>query len=132
MDFIDNIQSLSLGARFLRGDLHIHFVSASHDVKDATMTPVNIVAVAKTEGLAFIVITYHNEIFNVGLALVAAENTEVAVIPAVELSTHEGHLLVYSKSLQILPLPGRRRKLEEPGFGQLNSSRYATWRLRTV
>ena len=91
----DEIAALPSGARFLRADLHIHSFGASHDVKDATMTPAAIVDTAVSEGLGLIAITDHNEITNVQAALKAAEGKPVVVVPGIELSTPEGHLLVY-------------------------------------
>jgi len=98
----DELIALPAGARFYRADLHIHSYSASHDVKDTTMTPQAIVDSAVSEGLALIAITDHNEISNVGAALKAAEGKSVKVIPGVELSTPEGHLLVYFSDLVAL------------------------------
>lgn len=83
------------GARFFRADLHIHSFGASHDVKDGAMTPDAIVQMAATEGLSIIAITDHNEIGNVEAALKASKGNYVIVIPAVELSTPQGHLLCY-------------------------------------
>ena len=89
------LTSLSNGARFYRGDLHLHTYGGSFDVSDSSATPSAIVQAAKDEGLSIIAIADHNEIKNVRPALEAAEAAEVLVIPAVELSTPEGHLLCY-------------------------------------
>ena len=102
MATIDVIQRLSPGATFQRGDLHIHSSPASHDVADDAMTPANIVAEAEKEGLSLISVTDHNEISNVAPALEAAKVSSVTVIPGVELSTPEGHLLVYFRNLEKL------------------------------
>ncbi|MCZ2075580.1 MAG: AAA family ATPase [Bryobacterales bacterium] len=91
----DEIAALPCGARFLRADLHIHSFGASHDVKDTSMTPAAIVDTAVSEGLGLIALTDHNEICNVLTALKAADGKPVLVVPGVELSTPEGHLLVY-------------------------------------
>src|SRR5579872_5770351 len=91
----DEIATLPSGARFIRADLHIHSFAASHDVKDTGMTPEAIVNTAISEGLGLIAITDHNEISNVEPALRAAEGKPLLVVPGVELSTPEGHLLVY-------------------------------------
>jgi hypothetical protein len=95
----DEIAALPSGARFIRADLHIHSFGASHDVKDTGMTPEAIVNTAISEGLGLIAVTDHNEISNVEPALKAAEGKPVLVIPGVELSTPEGHLLVYFSDL---------------------------------
>lgn len=95
---VDGITQLSCGATFFRADLHIHSSGASHDVSDAAATPANIVAEAKREGLSIIAIADHNEIGNVAAAVAEGEKEDVLVIPAVELSTPEGHLLCYART----------------------------------
>ena len=47
------------------------------------------------KGLKIIAIADHNEIDGVAPALTAAEDADILVVPAVELSTPEGHLLCY-------------------------------------
>ncbi len=86
----------SSGATFFRGDLHIHSHGASHDCHDDAATPEAIVAAAKAEGIAIIAIADHNEISNVRAAVAAGEASGILVVPAVELSTPEGHLLCYA------------------------------------
>nr|WP_291774710.1 PHP domain-containing protein [Castellaniella sp.] len=77
--------------------LHIHSFGdgGSYDVTDATMTPEGIVDTAIAEGLDLIAITDHNRITNVRRALKYAEGRNLLVVPGVELSTPQGHLLVY-------------------------------------
>ncbi len=99
---IDEALGLDNGARFFRGDLHIHSVGASHDVSDATATPEAIVRTACDEGLHLIAIADHNEIRGVGSAIEAARGTGLLVVPAVELSTAHGHLLCYFPTLDAL------------------------------
>src|SRR4051812_13799476 len=96
MNILDAVLSLPRGARFLRADLHIHSFGASHDVRDPAMTPAAIIETAMTEGLGLIAITDHNEIGNVAVATGYASGREIVVIPAVELSTSQGHLLCYA------------------------------------
>jgi ABC-type cobalamin/Fe3+-siderophores transport system ATPase subunit len=96
------IEILSSGARFFRGDLHIHSFGASHDVTDATATPDAIVATAKREELAIIALTDHNEIANVAAAIEAGRRDGIFVVPGVELSTPEGHLLCYAPTADAL------------------------------
>ena len=91
----DQIAGLPSGARFHRADLHIHSFNGSHDVSDPAMTAESIVQTSVSEKLALIAITDHNEIVNVESAIKATYGTAVTVIPGVELSTPEGHLLVY-------------------------------------
>jgi len=92
---LPEITNLPRGARFFRADLHIHSVAASHDVKDAGATPEAIVATASKEGLSIIAVADHNEIAGIPSALAAASPAQILVVPAVELSTPEGHLLCY-------------------------------------
>lgn len=99
---INQALALDNGARFFRGDLHIHSIAGSHDVSDATATPEAIVATARTEGLDIIAIADHNEIAGVGPAIEAAEGTGLLVVPAVELSTAHGHILCYFGTLDAL------------------------------
>ncbi len=97
MSLLQEIQYESNGAQFRRADLHIHSFGegGSYDVTDATMTPDGIVDTAKAEGLDLIAITDHNQIANIRPALKYAEGRGLLVIPGVELSTPQGHLLVY-------------------------------------
>jgi ABC-type cobalamin/Fe3+-siderophores transport system ATPase subunit len=94
--------AVSSGAKFFRGDLHIHSFVASHDVKDAAATPEAIVATAHAEGLSIIALTDHNEIMNVPAAIEAGRAVGVFVVPGVELSTPEGHLLCYAPTADAL------------------------------
>lgn len=84
------------GARFYRADLHIHTYGASHDVQDAGMTPQAVVQTALAEGLGLIAVADHNDIGNVEAAVAAAQGSDLLVVPAVELSTPQGHLLCYA------------------------------------
>jgi energy-coupling factor transporter ATP-binding protein EcfA2 len=102
MASIPDIIDLPRGARFVRADLHIHSYLASHDVKDATATPEAIVATATQEGLKVIAITDHNEIGNVAAAIAAARPMGLFVVPAIELSAPEGHLLSYLPTIEAL------------------------------
>ena len=95
---LPEITGLPRGARFFRADLHIHSVGGSHDVKDSSAAPERIVATAVKEGLKIIAIADHNEITGVASALTAASAADIFVVPAVELSTPEGHLLCYLPS----------------------------------
>lgn len=99
---ITEAQSLDNGARFFRGDLHIHSVVGSHDVTDAAATPEGIVATAIAEGLSIIAIADHNEISGVAVAIEASKSTGLLVIPAVELTTPQFHLLCYLPTLEAL------------------------------
>ena len=102
MSDLSIIASQPRGARFFRADIHIHSFGASHDVSDTSMTPQAIVDTAVAEGLGLIAITDHNEITNVATAIAAAEHRPVTVIPGVELSTPQGHLLCYLPTVALL------------------------------
>jgi ABC-type lipoprotein export system ATPase subunit len=99
---LNEIEKLPNGARFYRCDLHVHSYGGSHDVHDTTMTPEAIVQTAVQENLAIIAITDHNEINNIQRAIDASMNTLVTVVPGVELSTPQGHLLCYFPNVQAL------------------------------
>jgi predicted metal-dependent phosphoesterase TrpH len=101
-DTIEQILEHPNGAKFFRADLHIHSFEASHDVRDQSMTPENIVETAISEGLSIIAVTDHNEIGNVDLTLRAAEGRPITVIPGIELSTPQGHLLLYCQTIAAL------------------------------
>jgi ABC-type taurine transport system ATPase subunit len=105
-----DIYQLPNGSRFYRADLHIHSYSASHDVSDRTMTPQAIVQTAIAERLDVIAIADHNEIGNVQAALAVADQTSLYVVPAIELSTPQGHLLCYLATFDAL----------QSFFGRLN------------
>jgi energy-coupling factor transporter ATP-binding protein EcfA2/histidinol phosphatase-like PHP family hydrolase len=92
-----NFSDLNSGARFVRADLHIHSFGeeGSFDVADNTMTPENIVDTALAKNLSVIAITDHNEIGNVKRAIAHAEGKDILVIPGIEISTTQGHLLIY-------------------------------------
>ncbi|WP_322035243.1 TrlF family AAA-like ATPase [Burkholderia cenocepacia] len=104
------------GAHFYRGDLHIHSYPASHDVTDKAMTPQAIVDTAVQENLRIIAIADHNEIGNVQAAVTAGNAVGVLVIPAVELSTPEGHLLCYFPSMAALTQFHGRLDLADRGL----------------
>lgn len=95
MDAFADVMALTSGAAFVRGDLHIHSVLGSHDVTDATATPEMIVQTALASGLSVIAIADHNSIDGVEAAINAAVLDDVLVVPAIELSTMQGHLLCY-------------------------------------
>jgi ABC-type lipoprotein export system ATPase subunit/histidinol phosphatase-like PHP family hydrolase len=93
------------GARFVRADLHIHSYgknTGSFDVNDESMTPQNIVDIAISSNLKIISITDHNEILNCNAALDYAINKDILVIPGIEVSTTQGHLLVYFETFKDL------------------------------
>lgn len=88
---------MSIGAKFLKADLHIHSFGqdGSFDVTDVTMTPSAIVDLAIEKGLKIISVTDHNEIGNSITAVRYAADKDILVIPGIEVSTTQGHLLAY-------------------------------------
>lgn len=99
------VNNFNKGAKFVRADLHIHSYgidSGSFDVKDAQMTPQNIVDTALSSNLKIISITDHNEILNSKAATDYAQGKGILVVPGIEVSTTQGHLLVYFNSFQNL------------------------------
>ena len=88
---------MTIGAKFLRADLHIHSFGefGSYDVTDQTNTPEAIVDTAIEKGLKIISITDHNEIQNSNTAINYAKDKDILVIPGIEVTTTQGHLLLY-------------------------------------
>ncbi|WP_369053184.1 TrlF family AAA-like ATPase [Burkholderia gladioli] len=117
----------SNGARFYRGDLHIHSYAASHDVSDTGMTPQAIVDTAVQENLHIIAVADHNEIGNVQAAVAAGVAAGILVIPAVELSTPDGHLLCYFPTVTALAQFHGRLELADRGLAnsRCRSAMYA-------
>src|SRR5690606_20966661 len=74
----------------------------SFDVNDAQMTPQNIVDTALASNLKIISITDHNEILNSKTAIDYAQDKDILVVPGIEVSTTQGHLLVYFESFNNL------------------------------
>ena len=82
-------------ARYWAVDLHVHS-PASADVVPETFgasSPEEIVAAALDAGLDAIAITDHNSVAWVARVAEAASGSELIVLPGMELSTAEGHLL---------------------------------------
>ncbi len=75
-------------------DLHLHTTAS-----DGTLSPADLVALAKGKGFSAIAITDHDTTAGLNKALAAAEEHNIEVIPGIELSTLEGdreiHLLGY-------------------------------------
>ena len=110
MTILDEITAQTNGASFLRADLHIHSYGeeASYDVDDPGMTVEGIVDTALAESLQVISITDHNRIGNVKAAVEYGNGKGLLVIPGVELSTPQGHLLIYCSSVdQLTRLMGK-------------------------
>src|SRR5687768_13495175 len=98
MALLDEIQATSGGAQFWRADLHIHSYGdgGSYDVTDTGMTPENIIDAAIADRLHVISIADHNAVGNIRRAVQHSQGKgNILVVPGVELSTLQGHLLVY-------------------------------------
>lgn len=93
---------MNTGALFYKADLHIHSYgrgTGSFDVTDISNTPQAIVDTAIDKGLKIISITDHNEIMNSIFAVQYSEGKEILVIPGIEVSTTQGHLLLYFETI---------------------------------
>ena len=119
---IAEARHLDSGAKFFRGDLHIHSFGGSHDVQDSAATPGAIVRTAITEQLDLIAIADHNEISGVGAAIEAAKGTSLLVVPAVELSTAHGHILCYLPTRDALTRFHARLTLQDRGLANSRCS----------
>ena len=63
-------------------DLHVHSTCS-----DGTLTPSELVSLAKKTGLSAFALTDHDTIDGLAPAIAYARNTDVEVIPGIELST---------------------------------------------
>ena len=81
---------------FLKSDLHIHSVLSP--CGDWSMSPSAIFEKAKTEHLDIISLTDHNAIENIEALMKCAEQSNLKVIPGIEIQTREDiHMLGYFK-----------------------------------
>ncbi|EEF23019.1 conserved hypothetical protein, partial [Ricinus communis] len=80
------------------------------------MTPQSIVNTAVYENLHIIAVADHNEIGSVSAAVAAGTAAGILVIPAVELSTPEGHLLCYFPTVEALAQFHGRLDLADRGL----------------
>lgn len=81
----------SPGASFVRADLHVH----THADGDPDPKPDldSYIDAAIDSGISIMAITDHNSVAFVRAAMHAAEGKNLVVIPGLEISTHDGHLL---------------------------------------
>lgn len=96
---------MSNGALFYKADLHIHSYgpgNGSFDVTDVSNTPQAIVDTAIEKGLNVISITDHNQYLNSQIAVQYAKGKDILVIPGIEVSTTQGHLLLYFETIDKL------------------------------
>ncbi len=91
----------------IRADLHIH--SCLSPCADDSMTPWNIVGMAKLKGLDAIAICDHNGTKNLPVAMKAGQEYGVCVVPGIEVTSKEDiHLLCYFPTLESAMEMGRR------------------------
>ena len=79
-----------VGARFVRADLHVH---SRPDSGEPTATPEEYIQAALAADLAVMAVTDHNAVDAAPAFMKAAAGTGVLVLPGIEISTNEGHLL---------------------------------------
>lgn len=84
---------MTAAARFWAVDLHVHTPGSSDAMKEHYGTPEDIVEAALAAGLDAIAITDHNTVSWCKDVADAAAGTPLVVLPGVEISTNEGHLL---------------------------------------
>ena len=91
----------SAATRTITLDAHVH-TEASHD---CSTSPERVVDAALDAGLDAIAVTDHDAIVGALRAVKAAEDTDLLVVPGVEVSTADGHLLALG--VGAVPEPGR-------------------------
>lgn len=80
-------------------DAHVH-TDASHDCSTA---PERVVAAALDAGLDAVAVTDHDAVDGARRAVAAAEGTDLLVVPGVEVSTADGHLLALGVDAPVDP-----------------------------
>jgi energy-coupling factor transporter ATP-binding protein EcfA2 len=115
----------SLGASFLRADLHVHTYPDS--ATDPTPDLDAYIDAAVASGIAILAITDHNRVDFVKAGIRASMDKPVTVIPGIEISTRDGHLLALfdpdeSTELEAFATAENLR-LEDIGDGALRSDR---------
>lgn len=80
------------GSRFVRADLHVHSRPAANEPAGQEATLAQVVDAARAAGVSVLALTDHNTIAGVREA-VALGDEALLVLPGIEISTAEGHLL---------------------------------------
>jgi predicted ATPase len=116
---------MSSGARFVRADLHVH---TRPDGGTATASPQDYIRAAVEAGVSVMAITDHNSVDAAPGVMEAARDTDVLVLPGIEITTHGGHLLAIfaPEALETLQAFATRQNLRleaDPQDGNLRSSR---------
>ena len=100
---------MAAGSRFVRADLHVHTTLSTGERASGTApTPELVVAAARRQGVAILGITDHNSVANVRGA-VALSGPDLLVLPGIEISTADGHLLGLFSPENISELEGLAR-----------------------
>lgn len=91
MSDVDITTDSGKGATFVRADLHVH----THADSDADPKPdlAHYVEAAIQSGIDIMAITDHNSVAFVRDAIRAGQGQKLVIIPGIEISTHDGHLL---------------------------------------
>ena len=84
---------MGVAARFFAVDLHVHTPGSADAKPEAFGTPDDVVAAAIAAGLDAVAITDHNTASWCDDVATAAASTPLVVLPGIEISTTEGHLL---------------------------------------
>jgi len=79
------------GSKFVRADLHVH--SRSDEPAAPLPSIDDFLSMAKERGISIIGITDHNSVDRVDVALQSGARLGITVLPGIEVTTHEGHLL---------------------------------------
>jgi len=79
------------GARFVRADLHVHVVPDGQPSPNQPAT--DYVRAALAQGIEVLAITDHNSVAYVRDVLAAARGKPILVLPGIEVSSRDGHLL---------------------------------------
>jgi energy-coupling factor transporter ATP-binding protein EcfA2 len=116
---------MSAGARFVRADLHVH---SRPDGGENRAAPVDYITAAQNAELSVLGITDHNAVEAIPGLLAAAQGTGLLVLPGIEISTNEGHLLALfaPEALETLQEFATRINLQlqaDPRDGSLRSGR---------
>src|ERR1700722_10610846 len=81
----------SVGATFVRADLHVHTYQDTASEPSSDLD--SYIDAAIESGIDVLAITDHNSVQSVRGAMKAAKGKNLVVIPGIEISTHDGHLL---------------------------------------
>jgi predicted metal-dependent phosphoesterase TrpH len=84
-------ETASAGATFVRADLHVHTYSDSDAAPEPDLELY--IDSAVDNGIDVLGITDHNSAAFARAAIRAAEGKPLLVLPGIEISTHDGHLL---------------------------------------